>query len=64
MFPGGDTEALVAYAFATNTLFLLFHVVIGMIFLPRAIALIGELRRARKAGVDVPRPMIRDAIDP
>jgi hypothetical protein len=59
-----EPEALVAYAFATNTLFLMLHLVIGLIFLPRAITLIGELRRARKAGLDVPRPMIRDAIDP
>ena len=59
-----EPETLVAYAFATNTVFLMLHVVIGMIFLPRAVTLIGELRRARKAGLEVPRPMIHDAIDP
>jgi hypothetical protein len=59
-----DRDALVAYAFATNTVFLMLHVVIGVIFLPRALALIGELRRARKRGVEVPRPLIHDAIDP
>jgi hypothetical protein len=59
-----DRDALVAYAFATNTVFLMLHVVIGVIFLPRALALISEIRRARKEGVEVPRPLIHDAIDP
>ncbi len=59
-----DSDALVAYAFATNTVFLILHVVIGVIFLPRALALISEIRRARKEGVEVPRPMIHDASDP
>jgi hypothetical protein len=59
-----NRDALVAYAFATNTVFLMLHVVIGVIFLPRALALIGEIRRARKRGVEVPQPLIHDAIDP
>jgi hypothetical protein len=59
-----DADALVAYAFATNTLFLMMHVVIGVIFLPRALALIGAIRQARKEGVEVPRPLIHDAVDP
>jgi hypothetical protein len=59
-----DPHTLVAYAFATNTLFLMLHVVIGVIFLPRALALIREIRRARQEGVEVPRPLIHDAVDP
>jgi hypothetical protein len=59
-----NRDALVAYAFATNTVFLMLHVVIGLIFLPRALALIGEIRRARKRGVEVPQPLIHDAVDP
>lgn len=59
-----ERDALVAYAFATNTAFLLMHVVIGVIFLPSALALIGEVRRARRAGVEVPRPPFHDAADP
>jgi hypothetical protein len=59
-----DSDALVAYAFATNTVFLILHVVIGVIFLPRALALIGAIRKARKEGVEVPRPLIHDASDP
>jgi hypothetical protein len=59
-----ESDALVAYAFATNTVFLLLHVAIGVIFLPRALALIGAIRRARKEGIEVPRPLIHDASDP
>jgi len=59
-----EPHALVAYAFATNTVFLLLHVVIGVIFLPRALALIGVLRKARREGLEVPRPLIHDPIDP
>jgi len=59
-----DRDALVAYAFATNTAFLLMHVVIGVIFLPSALALIHEVRRARSKGVEVPRPPFHDAADP
>lgn len=59
-----DHHALVAYAFATNTAFLLLHVIIGVIFLPSALRLIGEIRRARREGLEVPQPFIRDAADP
>jgi hypothetical protein len=59
-----DRDALVAYAFATNTVFLMLHMVIGVIFLPRALALISEIRRARREGVKVPRPLIHDPSDP
>jgi hypothetical protein len=59
-----DSHALVAYAFATNTVFLLLHVVIGVIFLPRALTLIGAIRQARREGIEVPRPLIRDPVDP
>ncbi|MFQ5417684.1 MAG: hypothetical protein ACE5FL_11615 [Myxococcota bacterium] len=59
-----DRDALVAYAFATNTAFLLMHVVIGVTFLPSALRLIGAIRRARREGLEIPRPLIRDAADP
>lgn len=59
-----DRDALVAYAFATNTVFLMLHVVIGVIFLPSALALIGEIRRARTQGFEVPKPLIHDPSDP
>lgn len=57
-------DALVAYAFATNTVFLILHVVIGMIFLPSAMKLVDELRQARREGVEMPRPIIHDPSDP
>jgi hypothetical protein len=59
-----DHDALVAYAFATNTAFLLMHVIIGVAFLPSALRLISQVRRARREGLEVPRPFIRDAADP
>jgi hypothetical protein len=57
-------DALIAYAFATNSLFLFFHLVLGAVFLPRAIALIGDLRRARREGQVVPLPLLHDPSDP
>ncbi len=57
-------EALIAYALATNTLFLLLHVVIGALFLPRALTLIGEIRRRRREGASLAAPLPRDASDP
>jgi hypothetical protein len=57
-------DTLVAYALATNTVFLMLHVVIGVIFLPRAIRLITEMRKAQRAGEKVRVPLLRDASDP
>lgn len=57
-------EALIAYAFATNTIFLVMHVVIGVAFLPRAIDLIARMRRARAAGEPLPERLLHDPIDP
>ena len=57
-------DALIAYAFATNTLFLLFHLVLGAVFLPRAIALIADVRRARREGEALPVPLLHDPSDP
>ena len=57
-------DTLVAYALATNTIFLMLHVVIGVIFLPRAIRLITDMRRAQREGASVRVPLLRDASDP
>jgi len=58
-------HTLIAYAFATNTLFLIFHVVIGVVFLPRALALLREVRDARRVGEPVPAaPLVRDPAEP
>ncbi|MCP3984393.1 MAG: hypothetical protein GY723_08385 [bacterium] len=59
----GDRDALIAYAFATNAIFLVWNVLIGVFFLRRAIALVGEVRRTRKSGEAVPEPMLHDALD-
>jgi hypothetical protein len=60
----GTREALIAYAFATNAIFLVLHVLIGVFFLPRAIDLIVRLRRARLAGEAPPEHLLHDPIDP
>jgi hypothetical protein len=60
----GPRDTLIAYAFATNSLFLLFHVLIGVVFLPRAITLIRDVRQARREGAMVPEPLLHDASDP
>ncbi|MBW2294627.1 MAG: flippase-like domain-containing protein, partial [Deltaproteobacteria bacterium] len=60
----GTRETLYAFALWTNTIFLAMHVIIGALFLGRAIALVREVQIARKAGQPIPRPILRDAIDP
>lgn len=66
LFSGSHArDTLVAYAFATNTLFLIFHVVIGMAFLPRALGLLRAVREARKEGEQLPGgPLVHDPSDP
>lgn len=59
-----ERDALVAYALATNTIFLLANVAIGVLFLPRAIELVREVRRARREGEEVPTPPVRDPAEP
>jgi len=59
----GDRDALIAYAFATNAIFLFWNVVIGVLFLRRALALVTEVRRTRQSGEPVPAPMLHDALD-
>ncbi|HEY5656830.1 MAG TPA: hypothetical protein VIY27_03485 [Myxococcota bacterium] len=59
----GPRDALIAYAFAVNALFFVFNVVIGVFFLPRALELISAVRRARREGERVPRPLLHDPTD-
>jgi hypothetical protein len=59
----GPRDALIAYAFSINAIFLVLNVLIGVVFLQRALELIGDVRRARRAGREVPRPLIRDPTD-
>lgn len=59
----GPRDALIAYAFAVNAIFFVLNVVIGVVFLPRALELIAAVRRARREGEAVPRPLLRDPTD-
>lgn len=60
----GEHDRLVAYAFTTNASFLVLNVLIGVCFLPRALALVAEVRRARAAGARVDGPILVDRTDP
>ncbi len=57
-------DGLIAYAFATNAIFLVMNIVVGGLFLPRAIELVAQLRRAEAMGEPVPEPLLHDAVDP
>jgi hypothetical protein len=59
----GTRDALIAYAFAVNSVFLILNVLIGILFLKRALQLVGEVRRARKTGEPAPAPLLRDPTD-
>ncbi len=52
-------DELIAYAFAMNALFVVFHVLIGAVFLRRAFDLLAEVRAERKRGQT---PRLRDAL--
>jgi hypothetical protein len=60
----GPRDALIAYAFAINSIFLVINVLLGVIFLSRALQLIAAVRRARRLGEEVPRPLLLDPTDP
>lgn len=59
----GSRDALIAYAFATNGVFLVLNALIGVLFLRRALELIGAVRRARREGEPLPRPILHDPTD-
>jgi len=59
----GERDALIAYAFAVNAIFLVINVLIGVVFLSRALQLIGAVRRARREGESIPG-LRRDPTDP
>jgi hypothetical protein len=64
LFDGvADRDGLIAFAFATNAIFLVLNVILGLVFLPRAMNLLRELRRQRKAGETVPEPLLHDPVD-
>jgi hypothetical protein len=59
----GSQDALFAYAFATNSVFLLLNVLLGALFFRRALELATEVRRTARSR-ELPAPLLRDAIDP
>jgi hypothetical protein len=59
----GSRDALVAYAFATNGVFLVLNALIGVLFLRRSLELIGAVRRAQREGARLPRPILHDPTD-
>ena len=60
----GDRDALIAYAFSINAIFLVINVFLGVIFLSRALQLIAAVRQARREGDAIPAPLLRDPTDP
>ncbi len=59
----GPRDALIAYALAINAVFLVLNALIGVIFLPRALELIGAVRQAQREGEPLPRPIVHDPTD-
>jgi hypothetical protein len=59
----GPRDALIAYALAINTIFLVLNALLGVMFLGRALELIRAVRQARREGEPVPRPILHDPTD-
>jgi hypothetical protein len=59
----GPRDALIAYALAVNTVFLVVNALLGLTFLARALQLIGAVRRAEREGERVPSPILHDPTD-
>ncbi len=59
----GTRDELVAYAFSVNAIFLVLNVIVGFLFLRRALDLVAEVRRAGRAGLPIPRPAFHDPTD-
>jgi hypothetical protein len=60
----GPRDALIAYAFSVNMVFLAINVMLGLIFLPRALSLVAAVRWARSGGEPVREPPWRDPTEP
>ena len=52
------------FAVTTNSIFLIMHVLIGVLFLKRALTLLTELRRSPLDAESIRHPILRDALDP
>ena len=64
LFEGtAERDALIAFAFATNAIFLVLNLILGVVFLPKAMTLVRELRRQRQAGEPIREPLLHDPVD-
>ena len=59
----GSRDRLIAYALATNAVFLIINLTLGLLFLPRALQLLAAVRRARREGEEIPEPLLHDPTD-
>jgi hypothetical protein len=59
----GERDALIAYAFSVNAIVLVINVLLGVMFLSRALQLIGAVWRAQQKGEEIPE-LRRDPTDP
>jgi hypothetical protein len=59
----GTRDALIAYAFAINAIFLVLNFLLGIVFLPRALELVAAVRQARRAAEPIARPALHDPTD-
>jgi len=59
-----SSASLSAFALWTNVVFLVMHALIGILFLNRALRLLGDLRRTPVEVESVRSPILRDALDP
>jgi hypothetical protein len=57
-------DALFAFAFSMNAVFLILNVLVGLLFFRRALDLLTEVRRSRRTGEPLPEPLLHDPIDP
>lgn len=60
----GESASLYAFALWTNVVFLVMHVLIGVLFFNRAWTLLSDLRKRRDTIAEVRQPILRDALDP
>jgi hypothetical protein len=59
----GDRDELIAYALGVNAVFLVINLLLGLLFLPRALQLVAAVRRARREGEPVPERLLHDPTD-
>ncbi len=59
-----DEASLYAFALWTNVIFLVMHVLIGVLFFRRAVTLIADLRKQRDEVEAVHKPIVHDTLDP